>query len=106
MVQAYQDGTVSDMAIQRIGVTSSAYLTDVTLTVTGPTDSEVVVRKADGTYATVGKNANGTFVFTLERGTTATVLVSADGFENNSLAISETNTAGATYSASITLTEA
>lgn len=106
MVQAYQDGAVSEMAIQRIGVTSSAYLTDVTLTVTGPSNgAEVVVRKADGTYATVGDNGNGTFAFTLERGTEATVLVSAAGCANNTLAITATNTAGATYSASITLTE-
>ena len=107
MIQAYQEGSISDMAIQRIGVTSSAYLTEVTLTVTGPgANAEVVVRKADGTYATVGNNNDGTFLFTLERGTEATVLVSAEGYENGTVAITATNTAGATYTASVTLTEA
>lgn len=105
MVAAYQNGSVSEMAIQRIGVVSSAYLTDVTLTVTGPANgsAEVVVRKADGTYATVGNNGDGTYVFTLERGTEATALVSAEGFINGKVDITAVNTAGATYSASVTL---
>lgn len=92
------------MAIQRIGVVSSAYLTEVTLTVNVVT-ADVVVRKADGTYATVGNNGNGTFVFTVERGTEATILVSADGYENAVSNVTTANTAGATYSATVTLTE-
>lgn len=104
IVQAYQEGTISDMAIQRIGVVSSAYLTEVTLTVNVAT-ADVVVRKADGTYATVGNNGDGTFVFTVERGTEATILVSADGYENAVSNVTTANTAGATYSATVTLTE-
>lgn len=109
MVQAYQNGEVSDMAIQRIGVVSSAYVTEVTLTVSdgenNVTGAEVVVRKADGTYATVGANGDGTFVFSVSRGTEATALISAEGYENATVSITAVNTAGATYSATATLTE-
>lgn len=107
VIAAYQDGAISEMAIQRIGVTSSAYLTNVTLALNSGavTDADVAVRKADGTYATVGNNGDGTYVFALERGTAATVLVSAEGYENYVGAITETNTAGATYAMSATLTE-
>ena len=109
MVQAYQNGEVSDMAIQRIGVVSSAYVTEVTLTVSdgenNVTGAEVVVRKADGTYATVGANGDGTFVFSVPRGTEATALISAEGYENATVSITAVNTAGATYSATATLTE-
>lgn len=108
MIQAYQEGAVSEYAIQRIGVTSSAYLTQVTLTVKGGasnlTTADVVVKKADGTYATAGNNGDGTYLFTLERGTEATVLISAESYNNSTVAITSTNTAGATYSAEATLT--
>ena len=106
MVAAYQDGAVSEMAIQRIGVTSSANLCDVTLTVTGIADADVAVRKEDGTYATVGNNGDNTYVFTLERGTTATVLIAKEGYDNATVSISAVNTAGSTYTVTQALTEA
>lgn len=112
-IDAYQGGSVSEMAVQRIGVSTPNLVTDVTITVapntlTAADNLEVVVRKADGTYASVSSNvtASGTantFTFTLDRASEATVAVSADGYVSQVVAITAANTATATYAATVTL---
>lgn len=112
LVAAYQEGGisgVSEQLIQRIGVAAPDYVSTVTLTVTGTasapvTDADVAVLRADGTYASVENNGGGTYDFVVPRGTTATVLISAAGYENAVLDITAVNTAGKTYAASKALT--
>lgn len=111
MIAAYQDGEVSEMALQRIGVAAPDTINTVTLTVTGTssakiTDASVAVRKYDGTYAAVANNGDGTYSFVIERGTAATILISATGYQNATVKVTETNTAGITYAVSKSLTAA
>ena len=68
--------------------------------------ADVVVRGEDGTYATVSNKENGTYTFTLPRASTATVAISADGYQAASLNITAANTATATYATTQALTAA
>ena len=54
--------------------------------------------------ATVANHENGTYTFTLPRASEATVLVSADGYQTNSSAITLTQTATATFATTVALT--
>lgn len=93
----------------KIGVYEGNNTTTVTLTVTG-TDSAAVanaalaVTKGDGSLVGYVNNANGTYTFVLGRGETATVEVSATGYQNATVSITATNTAAATYAATQALT--
>lgn len=106
IIDGYQNGTPEEKVVQRIGVSAPTLVTEVTLTVTGPTagTADVVVRAEDGTYPTVANNEDGTYTFTLPRASTATVAVSAEGYNAASVAITAANTATATYAASQALT--
>lgn len=112
LVEAYQAGGmsgVSEQMIQRIGVASPEYISSVTLTITGTasaniTNADVAVLRGDGTYASVDNVGDGTYEFTVPRGTTATVLISAAGYENAVVEITAVNTAGRTYATSKALT--
>lgn len=101
----------NEKTVQRIGVTAPTLVTEVTLTVNGTGDAavnnaEVVVRGEGGVYATVANHEDGTYTFTLPRASEATVLVSAEGYQTNSSAISLTQTATATLATTVTLTAA
>lgn len=106
IIDGYQNATPEDKVVQRIGVTAPTLVTEVTLTVTGPTagTADVVVRAEDGTYPTVANNEDGTYSFTLPRASTATVAISAEGYTAASVAITAANTAMATYAATKALT--
>lgn len=113
LIQAYQEGAVSELAIQRIGVVNPNYASNVTLTIndgaetpTAITAADVIVRKADGGYTEAVNNGDGTYTFTVERGTAATVLISATGYDNEAVEITAVNTAGATYTSTVALTAA
>ena len=109
IIEGYQNADSSEQTVQRIGVTAPTLVTEVTLTVnsapsTPLTTADVVVRAEDGTYPTVANNEDGTFTFTLPRASTATVAVSAEGYEASSVSITASNTATATYTTSVQLT--
>lgn len=109
MIQAYQNGEISEKAIQRIGVSAPDYMSTVTLTLTGTSsaavkNADVVVRKYDNTYTAVANNGDGTYTFDVERGTSATILISAEGYKNATVSVTETNTAGKTYAVTKALT--
>lgn len=113
LIQAYQDGTVSEFAIQRIGVVNPNYACTVTLTIKDDqstpavvTGADVLVRKESGGYVEATNNGDGTYTFTIERGETATALVSATGFDNEAVSITASDTAGATASKNVSLTTA
>ena len=109
VIEGYQNADSSEQTVQRIGVTAPSLVTEVTLTVRGTgstnlSNAEVVVRAEDGTYPTVANNENGTYTFTLPRASTATVAISAKGYQANSASITASNTATATYTQTISLT--
>ena len=90
-------------------MTAPTLVTEVTLTVNGTGSTplkaaSVVVRAEDGTYPTVANHEDGTYTFTLPRASTATVAISADGYQANSTTISAANTATAAYASTVTLT--
>lgn len=111
IIQGYQRSAtasatdVNEKTVQRIGVTAPTLVTEVTLTVSGPTagTAEVVVRGEGGVYPTVSNNEDGTYTFTLPRASEATVLVSADGYTTAQSAIAVTDTAKAKHTATVTL---
>lgn len=109
IIEGYQNGDPSEKSVQRIGLTAPTLVTEVTLTVNGTGSTplkaaSVVVRAEDGTYPTVANHEDGTYTFTLPRASTATVAISADGYQANSTAISAANTATAAYASTVTLT--
>lgn len=107
LIESYQTaGTteVSEKTVQRIGVTTPQLVTEVTLTVTGIADAEVVVRGEDGVYATVGNNGDNTYTFTLPRASTATVTIAKEGYQTAVVNITAANTATATYTTTQELT--
>lgn len=111
IIEGYRNAESSEQTVQRIGVTAPTLVTEVTLTVnsapsTPLTTADVVVRAEDGTYPTVANNEDGTFTFTLPRASTATVAVSAEGYDAGSVSITASNTATATYTTSVQLTAA
>lgn len=106
IIEGYQNTDASEEVVQRIGVSVPALVTDVTLTVTGINDAEVVVRKEDGTYASVSTNGNATYTFTMPRASTAVVTIAKDGYTTAVVNITAANTATATYAVTQALTEA
>ena len=111
IIEGYQSAESSQQTVQRVGVTAPSLVTEVTLTVQGTSstklsDAEVVVRAEDGTYTTVANNEDGTYTFTLPRASTATVAISAEGYQANSVSITATNTATATYTQTVSITAA
>lgn len=104
LIEAYQNGEVSEMAVQRIGVSTPNLVTEVTLTVTDIADAEVVARKEDGTYASVSTNGDNTYSFTLDRASTATVTIAKEGYKSAVVNITAANTATATYAVTKALT--
>jgi nicotinamide mononucleotide (NMN) deamidase PncC len=100
---------VNEKTVQRIGVTSPTLVTEVTLTVNGTGDAkvnnaEVVVRGEGGVYSTVANHEDGTYTFTLPKASTATIVISAEGYQNGSATISVTDTATATLAKTVALT--
>lgn len=107
LIEGYQQAdNVNESVVQRVAVTTPQLVTEVTLTVSGPDNAEVVVRAEDGTYPTVSLESNGTYTFVLPRASTAIVAVSADGYTSQSVNITAANTATATYAATATLASA
>ncbi len=107
LIAEYQDAENAPVSsVQRAVITAPAFVTDVTLTVTGIADAEVVVRGEGGVYASVVNNKDNTYSFTLPRATTAVVTVAKDGYETAVLNISAANTATASYAVTQALTEA
>lgn len=109
MVAAYQNGEISEKAIQRIGAAAPNTITTVSLTVTGTSsakinNADVAVRKADGGYAAVENKGEGVYSFIMDRGTAATILIAAQGYKNATVAVTAVNTAGATYAVTKALT--
>lgn len=109
IIEGYQNGEASEQSVQRIGVTAPSLVTEVTVTVQGTSsaklsNAEVVVRAEDGTYPTVSNVEDGTYTFTLPRASTATVAISAEGYEANTASITAANTATATYATTVSLT--
>lgn len=109
IIEGYQGADGSEQTVQSIGVTAPTLVTEVTLTVQGTasaniSNADVVVRAEDGTYPTVSNNENGTYTFTLPRASTATVAISAEGYQAAAVSISAANTATATYATTKALT--
>lgn len=101
IIEGYQNtatNEVSEKSVQRIGVSTPQLVTEVTLTVTGIPDAEVVVRSEGGVYATVGNNGDNTYSFTLPRASTAVVTIAKEGYQTAVVNITAANTATATYS--------
>lgn len=91
----------NDGTLQRVGFTTSTLTTDVKLTITGAESAKIedatlrVVGEGDTRYS-FGNNGDGTYNFTLPRGTAATVTITAPGYTPATLAVSATDTALAT----------
>lgn len=104
-------GDVKDGTLQRVGVTVSSLITDVKLTVTGPSDAQVadatlVVTDEDGVKYSFGNNGDGTYAFTLPRGKAATVAITAPGYAPATLTVTTSDTALATKELTQALTAA
>jgi hypothetical protein len=109
LIESYQGvgaENANEEIVQRVGVSVPSLVTDVTLTVTGIADAEVVVRGDDGIYASVSTNGDNTYGFTLPRASSAVVTIAKDGYDTAVLNITEANTATATYAVTKALTEA
>lgn len=109
IIEGYQNSTADEEIVQRIGVTAPNLVTDITLTVTGTgsaavTNADVVVRGEGGVYATVANQEDGTYTFTLPRASTATIVVSAEGYNTNTLEITVSDTATKTKALTMALT--
>lgn len=95
---------------QNIGVVDSNKTTVVTLTVQNNAEGNAKISNALLSITSGGKavgysnNANGTYSFILGRGKTATVKVSAKGFNDGTENITATNTGNATYAKTVSLT--
>lgn len=95
----------------KIGVYEGNNTTTVTLTVTGTGSAAVSNAALDitkGTGVKVGSinNADGTYTFILSRGDTATVVITAAGYQAATVNIQATNTNAATYAVTQALTAA
>ncbi len=116
IIEGYQNkdedaDNANQTMVQRIAVSAPQLITEVTLTVTGSSsakisDAEVVVRDEEGLYSTVSNKENGTYTFTLPRASTATIVVSAEGYATKTQKVTVTDTATATKSISVALTAA
>lgn len=109
LIESYQGvgaENANEEIVQRVGVSVPSLITDVTLTVTGIPDAEVVVRGDDGIYASVSTNGDNTYGFTLPRASSAVVTIAKDGYDTAVINITEANTATATYAVTKALTEA
>ena len=107
LIEGYQGVNAEDASetvVQRVGVSAPSLVTDVTLTVTGVPDAEVVVRGEDGIYASVSVNKDNTYGFTLPRASTAVVTIAKEGYETAVVNITAANTATATYTVTQALT--
>lgn len=112
-VMATYQGTnaVDESTIQRVGFTTSSLTTDVTLTISGTdsaavTDATLVVKNADGTTYSFGNNGDGTYTFTVPRGSAETVTITAPGYTPVTLNVTEADTALATKALTQALTAA
>lgn len=95
----------------KIGVYNSDNTTTVTLTVTGTgsaavTNATLDITKGTGVKVGYTNNTDGTYTFVLSRGDTATVVVSAAGYDDATVSITTTNTNAATYTVTQALTAA
>lgn len=102
---------VGESSMQRVGFTTSTLTTDVTLTLTGTssaavTNATLVVLDEDGTTHSFGNNGDGTYNFTLNRGSTATVTVTAPGYNSATINVTASDTATATKALTQALTAA
>lgn len=109
LIEAYQNGELSEKAIQRIGAAAPSTVCTVTLTLTGTssakiTGADVAVRKETGGYAAVEEQGDGKYAFIIDRGEKATILVAATGYKNATVAVSATNSAAKTYDVTQALT--
>lgn len=94
---------------QYVGVIGGDKATTVTLTVngTGSTpikNASLEILDGEGQYKFYTNGADGTYTFVLDRGDTATVEVSATGYQNATVNITAENTETATYAVTQTLT--
>lgn len=110
-VLATYQGTdvIDESSLQRVGFTTSTLTTDVTLTLTGTSsaavkDATLVVTDADGLTYSFGNNGDGTYEFTLPRGSSATVAITAPGYKPATVSVAETDTALATKALTQALT--
>lgn len=111
LIQEYQDKEVSDKMIQRLGAATQNLVTTVTVTVQSSasgnapiTNADVVCKIADGVYASVANNGDGTYTFTMPRASAGVLAITAEGFENAVADITAVNTAGATYAKTVSMT--
>ena len=94
--------------VQKVGVYDSEKTTTVTLTVTGTSSAKIGYAVLDITSnkKPIGytNNADGTYTFVLGRGNTASVKISAKGYQDAVLAVSASDTATATKALTQALT--
>lgn len=101
-----------DGTLQRVGIGTSTLNTDITLTITGTGDAAIadatlVIQGEGGAPRySFGNNGNGTYEFTLPRGSAATVTITAPGYNAATLEIADTDTALATKELTQALTAA
>jgi len=95
---------------QKVGVYDEDNTTTVTMTVTGTGSANItnatLAITSDGKPVGYTNNADGTYTFVLARGASASVVVSANGYEDSDVSITTANTATATYAVTQALTEA
>lgn len=111
VMQTYKDRDllVGDSSMQRVGF--GGLLTDVTLTLTGTSSAAVgnatlVVMDEDGTSQSFHNNGDGTYNFVLNRGSAATVEITAPGYQTATLDVTAADTATATKALTKALTAA
>ena len=120
-IQSYYNAAPASGTIQAVGVSPSTLVTNVTLTVNTTssttteggttsstsvpvTDATLIVVDENGARVSFGNNGDGTYNFTLDRASTATVTITAPGYTTSTLNVSESDTALATKNLTKTLT--
>ncbi len=109
VISSYGTASVNYGKTQKIGVYGSDDVTTVTATIKGTESGTPAITNALLTITSDGKpvgftnNADGTYTYILGRGKTATVKVTASGYTTQTVNVTSTNTASATYAQAINM---
>lgn len=109
VISSYGTASVNYGKTQKIGVYGSDDVTTVTATIKGTESGTPAITNALLTITSDGKpvgftnNADGTYTYILGRGKTATVKVTASGYTTQTVNVTATNTASATYAQAINM---
>ena len=109
-IQSYYTSVPVDSTVQAVAVSPNSLVTNVTLTLNdgsnAVTDATLVIVDDSGARASFGNNGDGTYTFTLNRGSSAVVTATAPGMQTLTFNISESDTTLATKAITKSFTKA